>query len=846
MSPNLGKMKFRPTTDLITTAGRPALPIDKILADLKQRLSLNRNVVLQAPPGAGKSTVVPLDLLTSPWLGEQKILLLEPRRLAARSVARRMAQTLNQPVGRTIGYRMRLERKVSAATRVEVITEGILTRQIQSDPDLKGIGCIIFDEFHERSLQADLALALCLDVQNALREDLRLLVMSATLDAAAVAKMLGNAPVITSEGRQFPVDTHYLTPQQSPTHSLVTTITQAVAKHAGNALVFLPGVAEIRQTETALHPQVDSNILIAPLYGGLDNAAQDLAIQPPPEGQRKVVLATNIAETSLTIEGVTIVIDSGLERRTEFDPRKGMTQLVKRPISVASADQRRGRAGRLGPGHCYRLWSQSEQQQRPRHSQAEIIQADLCALVLELAQWGVSNPSTLTWLDEPPSAAVAQAQSLLIALGALDPRHRITEHGKIMAQLGLHPRLAHMLILANALRSGALACTIAALLSERNPFHDSDSHSDFALRLKLFEQGAKTTHRGALTRIKKQADQFRRQLGIAADDASLPAGVLLAWAYPDRIAQRRPGQDARYKLSNGGGAFLSHPGNLGNEKYLVVTELDGQRREARIFSAIALDEPDIEQYLHSFCSTTEEIFWDRKTEAVTAEIQNQLGSLVLFRRALPKPDPRQIQSVLLQGIRQQGLRCLPWTEACRELQARCQYLSNVKDQDFPDFSDQRLFHTLEQWLSPWLTGLSRLSHLTRLDIESILLARLSWQQQRQLNDAVPTHFQVPSGSRIRLKYLDHAMPVLSVRVQEVFSTSRHPSILNGRQPLQVQLLSPAHHPIQITTDLPGFWNGSYAEVKKDLKGRYPKHHWPDDPANTPAHRGYTKRRLQKL
>ncbi len=810
------------------------LPIDQALPELLKALSSHANVVLQAPPGAGKTTRVPLALLNEAWLAGQKIIMLEPRRLAARNAAHFMASKLCESIGQTVGYRVRMDSRIGKQTRIEVVTEGVLTRMLQHDPMLEGVGLVIFDEFHERSLQADLGLALCLESQAALRDDLKLLVMSATLDGAAIAALLGDAPMITSEGRSFPVEVHHAAPprqasrQQLLQHVTAVTI-DALNKQNGSALVFLAGAAEIRRVEHLLESSnLDENVLITPLYGELSIEAQELAIQPPPLGRRKVVLATNIAETSLTIEGIRIVIDSGLARTPRFDPATGLTRLETVNISQASAEQRRGRAGRLESGHCYRLWPAG--QHLLAHSAAEILEADLSPLALELAQWGCRDPHQLQWLNPPPKAAFNQARELLTQLGALTPDGHITTHGKTMASLPLHPRLAHMILKGGDIGAAQLACNIAALLSERDPLRKGDTRdSDLRTRLMLLMENSQQLSRTMLKRIRHASKQWQHQLKIKDEQTDLSLiGVLLGYAYPDRIAQRRLGKEGHYLLANGRGAVFIEHETLANEPYLVIAELAAGKRNACIFLAAAIDASQVEDFFSDLIQTKVSTHWDHRDKAVLARQQQRLGALVLKDKPLSKPDPEQIGNALIDGIRQTGLQCLPWRKSNRNWQQRVQLMHRLDFDHWPDVSDQTLLQTMETWLLPFLTGMGRLSHLEKLDLQAALNTLLTWPQQQQLNELAPTHIQVPSGSRIAINY-DNELPILPVRLQEMFGATDTPSIANGKIKLLLHLLSPAQRPLQVTQDLKGFWQGSYAEVKKDMKGRYPKHYWPDDP-----------------
>ncbi|MGD8935489.1 MAG: ATP-dependent helicase HrpB [Thiogranum sp.] len=819
-----------------------SLPIDALLPEIQQSLADSPNLVLQAAPGAGKTTRVPLALLQGAWLAGRKIILLEPRRLAARAAARFMAASLGEPVGETVGYRVRLDKRVGPRTRIEVVTEGMLSRLLQDDPSLEGIGLVIFDEFHERSLPADLGLALCLDSQSALRDDLRLLVMSATLDGAAVAALMGGAPLLSSEGRSYPVEIRYR-PTRSDyarqRHAFceeVAALARRVAEsEPGSLLVFLPGAAEIRQVHGALQAAgLPGDVLLAPLYGRLDPHEQDAAIRPAAAGRRKIVLATSIAETSLTIEGIRIVIDAGLARQLRFDPNTGLDRLVTLPVSRAAAEQRAGRAGRLEAGICYRLWS--EHRHLVAQSLPELLQADLAPLVLELANWGVADCTKLRWLDAPPAAHVAQAQDLLLRLQALDPRGRITAHGRQLARLGVHPRLAHMMLRGRDLGYGRLACELAALLSEADPLGGADSDIQSRvewLRGALAERGVQRAKR---TQLRTLAAQWCAQLGVAPaqDDATDLAlcGALLAYAYPDRIGQRRGGQDARFVLSNGRGARFRRAEPLAAEDLVVAAHLDGER-EASIFLAAALRVEHLYEFHADLIKAASFIAWDDKAQCVQARLQQRLGELLLADQPLHDADSAAVQHAMLEGIQRHGLACLPWNEETRRLQARVNFLHSLDTAHWPDFSDSFLLHSSEQWLLPFLNGVTRLAQLKRVDLRAALLAMLDWQQQQQLDTLAPSHIRVPSGSSLRVDY-SAPTPVLAVRLQEMFGLAETPRVAGGAVPVVLHLLSPAQRPVQVTQDLAAFWAGSYREVKKELQGRYPKHYWPDDPMQARA------------
>ncbi|MBX6363711.1 MAG: ATP-dependent helicase HrpB [Gemmatimonadetes bacterium] len=845
------------------------LPIDAAIPELRRALRDATGAVLEAPPGAGKTTRVPLALLDEPWLAGRRIVMLEPRRLAARAAARHMASLLGQRVGDTVGYRVRMDTRVSAATRIEVVTEGVLTRMLQDDPALEGVGLVIFDEFHERSLHADLGLALALESRDVLRPELRLLVMSATLDGAPVARLLGGAPVVTSAGRSWPVETHYLARRrEGPLEPAVArAVLRALERHDGDVLVFLPGAAEIRRTAERLRAAVlPPGTRVLPLHGNLPAEEQDRALAPSRPGERKVVLATSIAETSLTIEGVRVVVDAGLMRVPRFSPRTGMTSLETVAVTRASADQRRGRAGRLGPGVAYRLWTEAEDRQLLAHGEPEILAADLAPLALELAAWGAA-PEELRWLDPPPAAAFAQARELLRELGALGPDGAITPHGRRMAALPTHPRLAHMLLVGNEIGLGGLAAELAALLGERDILRGDDSPPEADVRLRLEAlRGAEArpsrsgagraaeragrpaadpdasfrgfvVDRGARERARAEAREWRRRLRVPPGDvASDEAGLLLAHAYPDRVGQRRPGQRGRFLLRNGRGASLPESEPLAAEEWIVAAQLEGRGRESRIFLAAPVTLEALEQ---SFAEQIEEedvVAWDDGADGVRARRRRRLGALVLREAPLPDPDPERVRAAVLERLAREGVDALPWSDEAVRLRRRLAFLRRL-DASWPDVSTEALAATLPEWLGPYLDGVRGRADLARLDLARVLEARLSWEQRRRLDEWAPTHIEVPSGSRIAVDYSDPAAPVLAVRLQEVFGLMETPRIGGGRVPLTLHLLSPAHRPVQVTRDLASFWRSGYFEVRKDLKGRYPKHYWPDDPLTaTPTRR----------
>jgi ATP-dependent helicase HrpB len=821
------------------------LPIHDVLGDLRKSLKNASCTLLVAPPGAGKTTVVPLALLEEAWLAGRRILLLAPRRLAARAAARHMAASLRQKTGQTVGYRVRMESRIGPQTRIEVVTEGVLTRMLQSDPALTHVGLVIFDEFHERNLDADLGLALCRDIQGVLNEDLRLLVMSATLDPAPVAALLDDAPLIRCDGRMFPVDTRYCgrPAARSLERAMVGAIRQSVHAGEGSILAFLPGAAEIRRTVRLLEDaDLPGGWTIAPLYGTLPRDRQDAAIMPLPEGKHKIVLATSIAETSLTIEGIRVVVDGGLQRRPRFDPGGGMTRLVTLPVSRASADQRRGRAGRMGPGICYRLWREVETPTLSAHSQPEILDADLTALALELAVWGVADPAALDWLDQPPAVAFAHASQLLTDLDALDGSGKITAHGRRMAELPLHPRLAHMVLSATDKNLGSPACNLAAILSERDPIHFSGRWRDADLKLRLevleayrekkpFRVHDGTVDPAAVRRILKVSADLRRRLGVKGRPGErIDPGRLLAWAFPDRIARRRSGSPGRFLLSSGRGAFLDPSEPLSANEFLVAPRLDGDRREARIFLAAAAEKEDLlDQFAHRL-QWRDTVYWNSRRQAVSAYREQVLGAIVFATETLSNPPSHEILNAMLAGIRSTGIDCLPWTRRLRTWQARVTMLARIDAPDgpWPDVGDIALTERLEGWLAPFLYDIRRLSDLSPKTLSDALHSHLDWKQRHRLEELAPTHLTVPSGSRRPIDY-SGPEPVLAVRLQEMFGLGVTPAIAGGRVPLTLHLLSPAGRPVQITRDLAGFWQNGYPEVKKELNGRYPKHAWPDDP-----------------
>ncbi|AEO48896.1 ATP-dependent helicase HrpB [Rhodospirillum rubrum F11] len=818
---------------------------------LLEALASHGRAVLIAPPGAGKTTRVPPALLGALWLGGQKVVMLEPRRLATRAAARRMAFEAGEAVGQRFGFRVRGESRSGPLTRVEVMTEGILTRRIQDDPELAGVGCVILDEFHERGLQGDLAFALLREIQGALRPDLRLLVMSATLDGAAIAALMDDAPVIESHGRAFPVTiTHGERPAARDLGpAMARTILRALEDEPGSVLAFLPGEREIAAVAGALARALPADTVLRPLYGALPPAEQDAAISPCPPGQRKVVLATDIAETSLTIEGVRIVVDSGLRRSPRFDPQTGLSRLDTVRISQAGAEQRRGRAGRLEPGVCLRLWPEAEHRALPAQETPEILAADLAPLALELARWGARDAAALCWPTPPPPGPLAQARDLLTSLGALEPAGGLSAHGAAMAALPLHPRLAHMVLAAKAdgADDGALACLLAALLAERDilrPGPGAARDRDLTTRLEILIGQGRRAPAGQILRqptlgaVRDEAARLRQLAGIAASASPEPArcGRVLARAYPDRIAQARPGQPGRFLLSSGRGALIDVGDPLAAAAFLAVAEVDGAGSEARVFLAAPLDRADLEELFDEALRPCETVTWDPRAEAVVARVERRLGALVFESRDLPdRADPARTTPAVCAGIRRLGLGCLPWTRETDRLRARVAFLHRVHSaDDWPDLSDDALLASLADWLGPWLDGITRRSAFARIDLMAALKALIGWRRLADLDRLAPAQMDVPSGVKVALDYEVPDGPVLAARVQQLFGLTRTPAVLDGGHPVLVHLLSPAGRPLQVTRDLAGFWKGSYAEVRKDMRGRYPKHPWPEDPTGAEA------------
>jgi len=807
------------------------LPIDEALPRLTSALATNNRSVLVAQPGAGKTTRVPLVLLDEPWAKDMKILVLEPRRLAARAAAARMASILGEQVGDTVGLRVRFGSKVSKRTRIEVVTEGVFTRLILDDPSLAGVAAVLFDEFHERSLDADLGLALVRDAQQGLRDDLKILVMSATLDGARVAALLGNAPVIESQGRGFPVETRYLgRDARAPIERQVADAAEhALRADSGSLLVFLPGAAEIRRTETLLKERVrKANVDIVALFGALDASEQDRAISPAPPGHRKVVLATSIAETSLTIEGIRVVIDSGLSRVPRYEPDVGLTRLQTVRVSRAAADQRRGRAGRTEPGVCYRLWDEPQTGSLEPYTRPEILSADLSSFVLDLAQWGAVDPGELAFLDPPPRAALNEARALLGDLGALDAQGRVTEEGRKLRALPLPPRLARMVVDAAAEGAGAQAAAIAALLTERGLGGDD---LDLCRRLDQFRRDSSRRGEDARAMVKRWADAVDGNGG-----GKLSVGSILALAYPDRIAKSRGGRSGAFLLANGRGGLVDPASALACETFLAVAELTGAAGASRILLAAPLTRAEIEARFADRIEEREAVTFDTDSASLRARRSRRLGVLVLAEQLKPVAPNAENAKQLAEGIAALGIGKLPWSKAQMQLRNRVSFLRRSEGDEWPDLSDNTLARTVAEWLAPFLTSKTALAQIGADDLAAALDALIPWNLRHRLDAEAPTHFTASTGSAVPIDYDAEQGPTISIRVQELFGLATHPSIAGGRVPLVIELLSPAHRPVQVTRDLPGFWRGSYKDVKTEMRGRYPKHPWPDDPLSAPATR----------
>ncbi|MDQ8145770.1 MAG: ATP-dependent helicase HrpB [Gemmatimonadota bacterium] len=816
----------------------PPLPVDAVLAEVRAALAGRGTAVLVAPPGAGKTTRVPLALLETPWVGTGRILVLEPRRLAARAAATQLARLLGEAPGETVGYRVRHDTRVSARTRIEVVTEGILTRMLQDDPTLEGIAAVCFDEFHERHLTTDLGLALALETRALVRPDLRLLVMSATLEPAPVAALLDEASVIVSEGRAFPVEVRWRGEgtDRPLAARVVRAVREALPLTDGDILVFLPGIAELERARQA----IDDAALPAPLdvlllHGGLTLEEQDRVLRRDGHG-RRVVLSTAIAESSVTLAEVRVVIDAGLARVPRHNPRSGMTRLETVRVSQASAEQRRGRAGRVAPGWCLRLWDEGTHAALPRRATPEVLEADLTALALDLACAGIDEPTALRWLDAPPAGAFTQGRTLLRALGALDATGRVTAHGRAMAALGLSPRLAHLVIRGAEMGAATLACEVAALLGERDVLRREAAALDVDLRTRVEAVRARTTtadvDRGRLQRVRQEARLLRRTLPVAASDAQddlAIVGRLVALAFPDRLAQRRPGDAPRFLLRNGRGARVEAPGGVRSSPWLAIADLDGDAQESRVWLAAPLDETDVRAVAGADIVTESEVVWDDTRDAIRASERERLGAIVLRERPRRDVADDELREAMLGVIARGGLARLPWSDGALRTRQRLGFAQTIAPEEFPAIDDVTLLATLGEWLGPALAGHRRLADLTTIDLGGALLDRVPWSARRRLETLAPTHWEAPTGSRLPIDYADPAAPSVAVRLQELFGCAETPRVGEGHVPLTLHLLSPAHRPVQVTRDLAGFWRSSYFEVRKEMKGRYPRHPWPDDP-----------------
>jgi len=817
------------------------LPVSEIIPEVKKNLSTSNSLIIQAPPGAGKSTLLPLALLEESWLKGKKIIMLEPRRLATKSIAQRMSDMIGEDLGKTVGYRIRFESAISKETRLEVITEGILTRMMHQDNALEDVGMIIFDEFHERNLFSEVALALAREVQQVLRPDLRILLMSATIDAEQLSQLLGSQ-VIQSKGRQYPVEINYLNEvdEYSIGEDTARQIIPLAKKHSGDFLVFLPGQGEIKKAEEILRRALPEDVIV-PLYGQLSPSEQNRAILPHPSGKRKIVLSTDIAETSLTIEGVKVVVDSGFAKSNRFDARSGLSRLVLHRISKDSADQRSGRAGRLTAGHSYRLWTKATQAQLAEYRTPELLEADLTSLVLDMKAWGKDDIRSMTWLTPPPAGTLALSEKVLEAIDAIE-EGKLTDHGKEIHQLPVHPRIAHMLIYAKRMNQLVLATDIAAVLEERDPL-PADAGVDLNLRIdalrKFRDRGVSMSR---IKKIEKVAAQYRRLFNIQPENKPADpwvTGLLLAYAYPERIAAARPGNNAQFQLSNGKIAQIGHRDDLAHESWLAVAHVDAREGMGKIWMAAPLNPKDLAPML----KTKEVLEWDRKKGGLIAHSEIRIGAIILGTRPLQKFDKSLAKQAILEAIQEEGQFMLDWNEDVMQLIYRIQSLSKWNpDQNWPDWSIDHLCQNSPEWLEPYLENISKNEDFKKLDLSQILLHHLSFEQQQLLDTLAPAKINVPSGSQIKLEYKeDGATPLLSVRLQELFGLLETPKVNQGKVAVLIEMLSPGYKPVQLTQDLKSFWANGYFEVKKELKRRYPKHEWPDDPISAEAVRGVKKR-----
>lgn len=816
------------------------LPVAEIIPQVKSQLSKANSLIIQAPPGAGKSTLLPLNLLDEPWLAGKKIIMLEPRRLATKTIAQRMASMTNTKLGDLIGYRIRFESAISGNTRLEVITEGILTRMLHSDNALEDVGLVIFDEFHERNLHSEVALALCREVQQVLRPDLRILLMSATIDAKVLSGLL-KSTVIESKGRQYPVEVNYINEvdEYAIGEDAARQIIPLTKVHTGDFLVFLPGQGEIRKAQEILRKALPDD-LVLPLYGQLSPGDQNRAIMPQPSGKRKIVLSTDIAETSLTIEGVTVVVDSGFTKSSKFDPRSGLSRLVLHRISKDSADQRSGRAGRLTAGHSYRLWTKAIQNQLNEYRTPELMEADLTGLVLDMKAWGKQDIRAMTWLTPPPAGTLALAEKTLESLAAIVDGE-LTPHGKEVHQLPTHPRIAHMLINAEETDQLGLATDIAAILDERDPL-GPDAGVDLNLRIEALRRFRK--HNVSIPRVKKiekMATSYRRMFSIAPDNGPVDpwqTGLLLAYAYPERIAAARPGNNAQFQLANGKIAQIGHKDDLAHESWLAVAHVDAREGMGKIWMAAPINPKDLAPML----KTKEVLKWDRKKGGLQAHSEIRIGSIILGTRPLEKYPSGDVTKAILQAIREDGEYLLDFNGEVEQLILRVESLKQWNpDQSWPDWSIATLCEKPETWIAPYLEGIQKNDDFKKLNISQILLHSLDFEQQNELEKLAPSAIKVPSGSKITLEYRKEDLPLLAVRLQELFGLLETPTVNNGKVNVLIELLSPGYKPVQLTQDLKSFWQNGYFEVKKELKRRYPKHEWPEDPHQAKAISGVKRR-----